>query len=80
MSERSPQCKVILAALRRGEHLSPLDALSRFGCNRLAARIHDLKRDGVPVESRMETGENGKRWKLYWLGMKADERGQGELL
>lgn len=41
----------ILAALERGERLTPADALNRFGCFRLAAIIHKLKRKGHPISS-----------------------------
>ena len=54
----------ILHALEQGDRLTPLDALSRFGCIRLAARIFDLRRGGhdiqerlVPVETRNGTAE-----------------------
>ena len=36
------QTDEILQALRAGERLTPLAALERFGCFRLAARIHEL--------------------------------------
>ena len=39
----------ILAALKAGERLTPLDALERFGCMRLAARIGELLYDGWPI-------------------------------
>lgn len=42
----------ILAALKGGESLTPLDALRRFGCFRLGARIYDLKQDGHEIGGR----------------------------
>jgi len=33
--------------------LTPLDALHRYGCNRLAARVYELKRLGYPITSRL---------------------------
>ena len=36
-------------ALESGERLTPLDALDRFGCFRLGARIFELRRDGLPI-------------------------------
>lgn len=38
------QCDKILAWLKEGNALTALDALDKFGCNRLAARIADLRR------------------------------------
>lgn len=40
-------------ALRNGEALTPLDALRRFGCLRLGARIFELRANGVPIEKRI---------------------------
>ena len=43
----------ILAFLRAGGRLTPKEALSRFGCFRLAARIYDLKAEGHDIQERM---------------------------
>lgn len=52
------QCAQIRAALEAGERLTPLDALHRFRCFRLGARIWDLKREGLPiVADRVKVGE-----------------------
>ena len=48
----------ILAVLESGGTLTALDALEDFGCSRLASRITDLKRRGVPVASRMVQRRN----------------------
>lgn len=37
------QTEAILDALRDGQTITPLEALDRFGCFRLAARISDAK-------------------------------------
>jgi hypothetical protein len=42
----------ILAYLCTGAELTPLDALQRFGCLRLGARIFALRQDGVSIVSR----------------------------
>lgn len=47
------QTAQIRAALERGEALTPLDALDRFGCFRLGARIYELRKEGLPVAKRM---------------------------
>lgn len=60
------QNELILAALLDGDELTPLDALNRFGCLRLAARISDLRRDGFQIDT--VSGEaNGKRFAKYRL-------------
>jgi hypothetical protein len=49
------QERQILEALQAGDVLTPADALRRFGCMRLAARVYDLKRDGhAIVEEKVE--------------------------
>lgn len=39
---------LVLAALKRGP-LTPLEALRRLGCERLAARIHELREMGHDI-------------------------------
>ena len=41
----------ILSALKKGQKLTPLDALRRFGCFRLGARIHELRSKGYAIET-----------------------------
>jgi hypothetical protein len=56
----------IRAALLAGRTLTPLDALTEFGCFRLAARVADLRRSGLDIECINET-TNGKRYAHYQL-------------
>ena len=56
----------IRAALLSGRSLTPLDALQDYGCFRLAARIADLRREGMDIECISET-KNGKRYARYQL-------------
>jgi hypothetical protein len=57
----------ILAHLQAGHGLTALDALNLFGCNRLAARVADLKAAGYVIRSDMVTLPNGKRVARYRL-------------
>lgn len=50
---KQTQCKQILDYLSSGGKLTPLDALQRFGCGRLAARVNDLRREGFDIKSEM---------------------------
>lgn len=59
------QTDAILTALKEGRTLTPLDALSEFGCLRLAARVRDLRDAGHPIETTIETNDNGKRFARY---------------
>jgi helix-turn-helix protein len=61
------QADQILQHLRSGKHITPLEALNRFGCFRLGARIYDLKEAGHAIESRMVTLASGKKVASYHL-------------
>jgi len=64
---RPTQAGRILAHLRAGNRLTALDALERFGCFRLAARIHELRREGWAIEERTVETRGGKRVAEYSL-------------
>ena len=64
------QTAAIRAALEAGEEITPMDALNRFGCFRLAARVDELRREGLPVETVVEQ-RGGKRFARYRI-----QRGQ----
>lgn len=38
--------------------ITPQDAVNRFGCYRLSARIHDLRDKGYEITSESETKKN----------------------
>jgi len=65
------QAGLILRHLQSGATLTALDALDLFGCNRLAARVADLKGKGYNVKSRWLTLANGKRVSEYYLTTEA---------
>jgi hypothetical protein len=54
----------ILAHLQSGRSITPLGALRRFGCFRLAARVRDLRKAGISVRSSM-VRRNGKHYARY---------------
>jgi hypothetical protein len=59
------QNQQIIAYLMSGRTLTPLEALDRFGCLRLGARIWDLKKRGFDIKK--ETVEsNGKHYASYY--------------
>ena len=60
------QKEQILQHMRNVGPITPLDALRKFQCFRLAARIDDLSRDGWLINSTMvKRGE--KRYASYSL-------------
>jgi hypothetical protein len=70
------QHDAILAALKRGSRITPLNALRDYGCMRLAARIDDLRNEGYQIDTRIESA-NGKRFASYKLA--APPLVQGEM-
>ena len=50
--------------MERGLEITPLEALEKFGCMRLASRIGELKESGVEIQDRW-VERNGKRYKAY---------------
>ena len=45
------QEKQILSDLKLGRKITPMYALNKFGCFRLAARVYDLRMKGHPIEA-----------------------------
>jgi hypothetical protein len=60
------QTNRILRYLKTGRGITPLSALGRFRCMRLAARIEELRDAGIRIHSRM-MNRNGKRFACYSL-------------
>ncbi len=55
----------ILRHLAAGNSITPLEALRRFGCMRLGARIWELKRQRWPIVSTTILTPSGKRVAKY---------------
>lgn len=53
--------------LESGRTLTALEALDKYGINRLAARVNELRNAGVAVQSRMVTVASGKRVAEYYM-------------
>lgn len=50
--------------LSKGKSITPIDALNKFGCFRLAARISDLRNDGLNIATKIVT-KKGKSYASY---------------
>lgn len=50
------QNQKILQHMRLHGSITPLEALRDYGCMRLAARIADLRKDGVMITAELEKG------------------------
>jgi len=59
------QTKQIANYLNKGKKLTTLDALNKFGCFRLAARISDLRNDGMNIKTKIIKLENKKQVAQY---------------
>lgn len=57
----------ILQWMLEGNTITPLEALEKFQCFRLGARIADIKEMGYLVQSRFVTTATKKRVKQYYL-------------
>lgn len=61
------QYSQILDWLKSGRTITPLEALERFGCLRLGARIYEMKRAGILVKREMVKISKNKRVARYSL-------------
>ena len=61
--------KAIIAWLKAGHTITPLEALKKWRCFRLGARIWELKHEhGYQIGDRyVRNEETGTRYKEYWL-------------
>lgn len=50
-----------------GKSISPAEAKEVFGIRRLAARILELKREGVPIQQTLKADPMGVRYARYQL-------------
>lgn len=72
MTETENQKRRIYDYMLDGNAITQRLASELFDCDRLGARIWDLKHDGVPVQSEFEyrldeKGKVVKKWKKYWI-------------
>jgi hypothetical protein len=58
------QSQKILSYLQSGKSITPITALNKFGCFRLAARISDLRKEGHTIHTDSIT-KNKKTFASY---------------
>lgn len=58
------QTEMIRADLLSGREITPMDALREYGCFRLAARIKELRDEGMNIETIKEQ-RDGRSWARY---------------
>ena len=76
MSRLSSQNAMILNFLKSGGSLTPIEALEKFSCFRLAARINDLREAGHEIQTEILKDDNGKSYASYSI---PKDQQQGEL-
>ncbi len=64
-SSAKSQNAMIAAHLRKGARLTAMEALQKFGCFRLAARVLDLKTSGMDIRAEMIPTLGGARVAQY---------------
>ena len=66
------QCDRILRHLESGGSLTAAQAMQEYGIYRLASRINDLKKRGIPIQKRTASSKNRYGEKVsyaeYYLG------------
>jgi hypothetical protein len=58
---------MILNFLESGGSLTPIEALEKFQCFRLAARMNDLRNKGYVIQTEILKDDNGKSYASYSL-------------
>ena len=60
------QNKEILEHLKSGKTITPTEALDKFGCFRLGARVKNLRNQGYQIDTQIEwNAARTKRWAKY---------------
>ena len=67
MTKTTSQSAMILNFLENGGSLTPIEALEKFKCFRLAARINDLREAGHNINTEIFKDDNGKSYAVYSL-------------
>ena len=79
--ERITQKSKIRAHLQSGQSITPIDALERYGCFRLAAIIHTLKNDyGMDIKTELIKNKYGTKYGKYTLANLNEDEDKVRLL
>lgn len=55
---RPSQCERIIEYMKTEGSITQIDALREFGCMRLASRVSELRKAGVPIVKTLEKSKN----------------------
>ena len=71
----TPQAEQLYEHLKTCGSLTQIEAYEEYGCFRVASRIHEMKKAGIPIVKTMKTGKNRYgvecRYAEYRLGEEA---------
>lgn len=71
----TPQAEQLYDHLKTRGSLTQIEAYEEYGCFRVASRIHEMKKAGIPIVKTMKTGKNRYgvecRYAEYRLGEEA---------
>lgn len=63
--EKKPHTRMALEYMHKYGSITPLEALTAFGCFRLAAVICKLRKAGIDIDTEINT--DGKHFAIYTL-------------
>jgi hypothetical protein len=69
--ESVSQKEQILGHMQKGHVITAIEALNKFGCFRLSARIKDLRDEKYNIKAKT-VNRNGKMFAGYYLGEDSD--------
>lgn len=61
------QTDLVKEYLKQGNTLTTLDAILKLGVGRLANHIWELRKKGIPIQSKRVQQDNGKYHFVFWL-------------
>lgn len=73
--EKQTHCDLILRHMKTYGSISHKEAEREYGCTRLAARISDLRRRGVDIQSQIVTGKDRHGGKTHYAVYKLAKEG-----
>lgn len=65
--EPKTQSERILRHMQMGMKITPYEALTLYGCMRLAARVSDLRKDGHRIMVDRGKANGGGMFAVYWM-------------
>ena len=68
------QCEKIMQHIKEHGSITAIEAVTEYGIMRLASRITDLKKQGVPIVAEIVPGKNRYGEKIYYAKYRLKEK------